>query len=100
MELCETYRIPHSQLMGAVGGRWTALDREKALAWAAYQRDVCEGCGTRPQEWDPDRGGDRQAYVAQTHRCLGCEVLEMEMEQVPEGADGRGVKIGLLARPR
>ncbi|MEU8919516.1 hypothetical protein AB0D10_01095 [Kitasatospora sp. NPDC048545] len=99
MELCERYHIPHSQLMGAATGRWTALDRDKALAWAAHQRDVCQGCGTRPQEWDPDQGGDRHAYVAQTHRCLGCELIEMEQEQVPDGTEGRGVKIG-LAQPR
>ncbi|MFF0409703.1 hypothetical protein ACFYUY_04620 [Kitasatospora sp. NPDC004745] len=97
MELCETYRIPHSQLMGAsAGGRWSALDRAKALAWAAWKAAVCDGCGTRPQEWDEQQGGDRYAYVPQTSRCLGCELIEMESEQVPEGAEGRGVRIGLI----
>ncbi|GAA1161924.1 hypothetical protein F4556_005057 [Kitasatospora gansuensis] len=97
MELCETYRIPHSQLMGAsAGGRWTALDRAKAAAWAAWKADVCDGCGTRSAEWDEQQGGDRFAYVAQTSRCLGCELIEQEQEQVPDGAEGRGVRIGLI----
>ncbi|MER5642048.1 hypothetical protein ABT095_34565 [Kitasatospora sp. NPDC002227] len=94
MELADRYRIPHSQLMGAGSGRWSALDRAKAMAFAAYRRQLCESCGTRAQEWEQDRF----AYVAETHRCPGCELVEMEQDQVPRGPDGRGVKIGL--RPR
>ncbi|GAA0695037.1 hypothetical protein GCM10010193_57190 [Kitasatospora atroaurantiaca] len=98
MELCAAYGIPHSQLMGAGTGRWTALDRAKALAYLHFTRAVCEGCGTRPSEWDEAAGGDRFAYVAESHRCSGCELIEMEQEQVPQGPEARGVKIGL--RPR
>ena len=98
MELCERYGIPHSQLLGVGEGRWSALDRAKAMAYLAHQRQVCEGCGTRAGEWDEQSGGDRFAYVAQTHRCPGCELVEMEREQVPDGAEGRGVKIGLAPR--
>ncbi|WP_424216993.1 hypothetical protein ACN20G_33405 (plasmid) [Streptomyces sp. BI20] len=32
-------------------------------------------------------------------RCVGCELLAFEQEQVPEGADGYGVRIGLVPRP-
>ena len=98
MDLCHAYGIPHSQFLGAGDGRWTAYDRAKALAFVAYTRAVCEGCGTRGPEWDPDGGGHRFAYVTETSRCPGCELIEMEREQVPEGPEGRGVKIGL--RPR
>lgn len=98
MELCHTYGMPHSQLMGAGDGRWTALDRAKALAWLAYTRAVCGGCGTRMDEWRPELGGDRFAYVTDSHTCPGCELLAMEREQVPDGPDGRGVKIGLKPR--
>ncbi|WP_228718401.1 hypothetical protein [Kitasatospora acidiphila] len=98
MELADRYGIPHSQLTGAGSGRWTALDRAKALAFLAYRRHVCDGCGTRAAEWDERAGGDRFAYVAETVRCPGCELVEMERERVPDGAEGRGVKIGL--RPR
>ncbi|GAA3371190.1 hypothetical protein GCM10020367_20850 [Streptomyces sannanensis] len=61
---------------------------------------MCEGCGTRAAEWDEQAGGDRFAYVSETHRCPGCELIAMEQEQVPEGAEGRGVKIGLRPRER
>ncbi|MFJ5879897.1 hypothetical protein [Kitasatospora cineracea] len=98
MELADRYGIPHSQLMGAGDGRWTALDRAKALAYTAFARQVCDGCGTRPQEWDEQAGGDRFAYIAATHRGPGCELIAAEQEQVPDGADGRGVRIGLTPR--
>ncbi|WP_406200046.1 hypothetical protein OH807_18455 [Kitasatospora sp. NBC_01560] len=73
------------------------MDREKALAYLELSRAVCDGCGTRADEWD-EQHGDRFAYVAETYRCPGCELIAMEQDQVPEGPDGRGVKIGL--RPR
>ncbi|WP_406126926.1 hypothetical protein [Streptomyces sp. NBC_00989] len=98
MELCHAYGLPHSQFTGAGDGRWTALDRAKAVAHLAYQRSVCETCGTRAAEWDESQGGDRFAYVAEPHRCVGCEVIEMEREHIPDGPDARGLKIGL--RPR
>ncbi|MDH6214129.1 MULTISPECIES: hypothetical protein [Streptomyces] len=98
MELCHAYGLPHSQFTGAGDGRWTALDRAKAMAYLAYQRSVCETCGTRAAEWDESQGGDRFAYVAEPYRCVGCEVIEMEREHIPDGPDARGLKIGL--RPR
>lgn len=100
MEVCASYGIPHSRFSGAGDGRWTALDRVKALAWLAYSRAVCDGCGTRMGEWDPEHGGHRFAYTAETHRCPGCELIAMEQEQVPDGHDGRGIKIGLRPRKR
>lgn len=36
------------------------------------KRQACPGCGTRPEEWDPDRGGHRHAYRAETLQCEGC----------------------------
>ncbi|WP_329317998.1 hypothetical protein [Streptomyces sp. NBC_01262] len=96
--MCASYGIPHSKFLGAGDGRWTGLDRAKAVAYLAYTRAVCEGCGTRAAEWDDESGGDRFAYVPFTSRCPGCELIEMEREQVPEGAEARGVKIGLKPR--
>ncbi|MFJ7422731.1 hypothetical protein ACIQXD_29630 [Streptomyces uncialis] len=86
--------------MGSGDGRWTVLDRHKALAYLALERATCDGCGTRSEEWVPDAGGHRFAYVTETSRCPGCELVEMERAQVPDGADGRGVKIGLRPRER
>jgi hypothetical protein len=98
MELCERYGIPHSQFTGAGEGRWSALDRAKAMAFLAYQRATCSGCGTRLEEWRPEHGGDRFAYVVDSHTCPGCELVEMERDQTPDGPEGRGVKIGLTPR--
>lgn len=70
----------------------------KALAFEAYRRSVCEQCGTRAAEWDEDRGGDRFAYVTTTVRCVGCELIATEQQQVPDGAEGYGVRIGLVPR--
>jgi len=96
MELCSQYRIPHSLFRGHGDGTWTDLDRRKALAHAEYQRLVCASCGTRPEEWDEDAGGDEFAYTAVTHRCLGCQTLQDRQKEVPDGAEGHGVKVALI----
>jgi hypothetical protein len=62
--------IPHSVFLA-----WDADDRDKALWWLIHQRGTCPTCGTRPEEWDEDQGGDLHAYVAEPHQCRGCEVL-------------------------
>ncbi|MEU1307826.1 hypothetical protein ABZ419_02865 [Streptomyces cinnamoneus] len=84
--------------LGAGDGRWTDTDRAKALAYAAYRRSVCGGCGTRAAEWDESAGGERFAYVTTTVRCVGCELISREQDQVPDGPDGYGVRIGLVPR--
>lgn len=90
--------MPHSAFLGG-DGRWTQLDRAKALAWVEWQRATCTECRTRLAEWDPERGGDRHAYVPDTVRCPGCELVEQERGQVPTDRAGYGVKIQLLPRP-
>ncbi|MFE3636102.1 TFIIB-type zinc ribbon-containing protein [Streptomyces sp. NPDC059168] len=97
LELCEKFRIPHSQFLGG-DGRWSDLDRAKALAWAEWQRSVCPECHTRLEEWDHKRGGDPHAYVTDTLRCPGCELIEQERDHVPQDRSGYGVKIQLLPR--
>ncbi|GGV02463.1 hypothetical protein GCM10010211_82250 [Streptomyces albospinus] len=59
---------------------------------------MCPECQTRLAEWDPQRGGDRHAYVTDTLRCPGCELIEQERDQVPTDSSGYGVKIQLLPR--
>ena len=93
LELCAAYGIPHSQFLGG-DGRWSELDRAKALAWAEWQRAVCPECHTRLEEWDRDR----HAYVTDTLRCPGCELIEQERDHVPTDRSGYGVKIQLLPR--
>lgn len=97
LELSAAYGIPHSQFLGG-DGRWSELDRAKALAWAEWQRVVCPDCHTRLEEWDRERGGDPHAYVTDTLRCPGCELIEQERDHVPQDRSGYGVKIQLLPR--
>jgi hypothetical protein len=53
---------------------------------------VCKQCGTKPDDWSQDRF----AFVANPTRCLGCETIELEREQIPEKE--KGIYIGLLPR--
>ncbi|MFM9373277.1 hypothetical protein [Streptomyces sp. Da 82-17] len=96
LELCDRWGIPHSQFRGHGDGTWTDLDRRKALAYAAYARQACPGCGTRAEEWDEQAGGDEDAYTAITHRCIGCQILADKQKQVPQGDEGHGVKVLLI----
>jgi hypothetical protein len=51
------------------------------------EAERCAGCGTRPAEWDPERGGHPQAYVASGRMCPGCFALDAGSKQW-EGAAG------------
>lgn len=79
--------IPHSRFLS-----WDPDDQDKALAWRRYQSELCTGCGTHPDEWDenPD------AYFGDFYTCPGCERLEAERDNVPEGA--KGVHYRLLTK--
>lgn len=72
MELgvCHHYRIPHSEFLS-----WSADDRDKAIWVWLRERQTCSSCGTRPDEWDPEQGGHRRAYLAETVICRGCQAV-------------------------
>ncbi|MFE4915800.1 hypothetical protein ACFRCX_30310 [Streptomyces sp. NPDC056652] len=57
---------------------------------------MCPQCGTRDAEWDPDLGGDPYAYTAVGHKCWGCEEIQREQKEIPDGAAGAGMKALLL----
>lgn len=95
LELCDRWGIPHSHFLGGPL-KWSDLDREKAMAYRAEVASKCSGCGTRDDEWDPDQGGSRFAYVPETWRCPGCELLAMEQDNIPEDSS-KGVKIALVS---
>ena len=96
MEFCDTHGIPHSFFREHGDGSWSDLDRRKAIAYRDHQRTVCSSCGTRAEEWDEQRGGDENAYLAATHKCVGCEVVADKQAEVPDGPEGRGIKVYLL----
>ncbi len=93
MAYCGPGRIPHSWFLGGPY-RWTAADREKALAWQRRESRRCSSCGTRHDEWDPDEGGDEAAYKAVAIRCPGCESRQ-RVEKALTDADGLGVQVQL-----
>ncbi|BCK74003.1 hypothetical protein Srufu_079560 (plasmid) [Streptomyces libani subsp. rufus] len=97
LELCDRWGIPHSQFRGIGDGTWTQRDRAKALAYRDYQRSVCPQCGTRAEDWD--QGGNDEtedAYVAVTHRCIGCQVIADKQAGVRDGSASHGVKVLLI----
>jgi hypothetical protein len=67
---------------------WLPEDRDKAIAFQRAKAEVCI-CGTRKSEWKKDRF----AYVADIDICPGCEIKEMERDNIPE--DVKGAKIYL-----
>lgn len=100
MDYCGPRGIPHSQFLGGPPV-WTQDDRDKALAWAELDRQTCRGCGTRPAEWEPSKGGDRHAYEFLPDICPGCEQRERTevVMRGPEWADQRGKTIKVRRRP-
>lgn len=44
-------------------------------------------CGTHPDDWDPEKGGHPNAWVAGEHHCKGCQRLEMAQELADKRAE-------------
>jgi hypothetical protein len=98
MAVCAEYRVPHGYFLGGPF-RWTQLDRDKAIWWHVRQKQTCSQCGTREEEWDPELGGDRQAYGAEYRRCRGCEVKAMAEDALTSDF-GRGIYISMRKNDR
>lgn len=90
MAVCSAYGIPHSEFLS-----WRPTDRDKAVWWELRQRSTCQSCGTRQEEWDPDRGGSRDAYRADLHQCAGC-VERQRAEDAPDLKEQRGMSVILI----
>ncbi|WP_329474246.1 hypothetical protein OIE75_40760 (plasmid) [Streptomyces sp. NBC_01723] len=88
--------MPHSRFRGHGDGTWSDLDRRKARAYLHYLKQVCQTCGTRPDEWDETQGGDEDAYRATTHRCIGCQILQDRQKTLPDGDEAHGMKVALI----
>ncbi|HEX5568023.1 MAG TPA: hypothetical protein VFY14_14035 [Streptomyces sp.] len=97
LELCEEYRIPHSQFLGLGDGTWTERDRAKALAYREYKRTVCPQCGTRYDDWDHGEDDQEDRYVAVLQKCVGCEVIADKQKELDDsGESTHGMKIALV----
>jgi hypothetical protein len=68
------------------------MDQDKALAFVRAKAELCRECATREADWK----ADRFAFVANTKRCVGCELIEIEQGQLPENA--KGMKVFLEPR--
>lgn len=90
LAVCASFGIPHSEFLG-----WSAGDRDKSIWWHLRQQETCPSCGTRAEEWDPERGGHRVAYVARPERCHGCAAKQQVEESLDPKQDGRGVHVVL-----
>lgn len=101
LALCiETLHIPHSHFLGGPNV-WTDLDREKVRAYREWKAEVCTSCGTHAAEWDPKRGGHRDAYIASLTYCQGCSRLnESREKEIDETDRARGVHQVLMPRER
>lgn len=75
---------------------WTAEDRAKVLARTIEKRLQCPECGTRRDEWDPKRGGHRQAYTAISDMCHGCRISgEAYSGATKDNPNIHGIKVHL-----
>lgn len=99
LALCtDVLGISHSHFLGGPA-LWTDLDRAKARAFREWKADVCNGCGTHRDEWDPGKGGDRDAYVASLTYCQGCARLHESREhEVDDDDRARGAHQVLVPR--
>lgn len=61
---------------------WSKVSRDAAILWQLRENEKCPSCGTHPHDWDEKHGGHPRAYVAATHTCRGCGVVETRREQL------------------
>ena len=93
MDVAFEYRVAHSVFL-----EWSKTDRDLAIAHHMRRAEVCPGCGTRPAEWNPKKGGHRMAYVPEVRVCQGCIVRE-GAEEDKSFKEGRGKSIALTPNP-
>lgn len=78
MRVCREWRIPHSEFLS-----WSALDREKAIAYVVHESARCTECGTHPQDWPTE---DIEPFVVEGVRCFGCRATQEYMDRYRSAA--------------
>jgi len=56
------------------------MDRAKLMAHLLEKSERCTMCGTSGWEWDPEQGGDRNAYEPAAHNCMGCYHIKLAQQ--------------------
>lgn len=65
---------------------WSDDDQDAALAWAELDRVVCGRCGTEHADWDPEQGGDAEAFVPMRITDQGCYLLDAAQANLADDA--------------
>ncbi len=86
MDVCEVYRIPHSELLG-----WDPYDRHKAVMHQIRKAERCPGCGVHPDETDPRAGGHPGRFGFEIRDCPTCTVLDEGERELKRRRDDPGV---------
>jgi len=81
MEYCGPLGLPRSTFLA-----WDPDDQDAALTWSMRRMSTHAACGTRPEEWEPERGGSETAYAADVRGCRGCEVVAAAQDAIPKDA--------------
>jgi hypothetical protein len=55
---------------------WPDSDREKILTHLIEKKLACPDCGTREDEWNPQKGGLLHAYHTERFTCRNCANIE------------------------
>lgn len=92
MSYCGPRGISHSHFLGGPPV-WTTLDRDLALWWQIYDSEKCPSCGTREDEWDPDKGGHDHAYRWEIRQCWGCAEKASGQKKVKDDEPGKWVNL-------
>jgi len=93
MAYCGPRGIPLSKFLA-----WADHDQDAALAWQAHEARRCPHCGTHPDDWNPDKGGRRDAFHGQVVICPGCQQIESSREREPDAGNLHGARIILRSR--
>lgn len=98
MAYCGPRGIPWSVFMS-----WAGEDRDAALWWLIHDRQTCQQCGTRPDEWNPEQGGSRDAFRWKVEeQCPGCAVLDVGQRRLETGQKGnrysKGAQVVLIRK--
>ncbi len=104
LAICDRAGISHSHFLGGPPV-WSDSDQDKAVAFHDFRTAQClGGCGTELADWDPERGGHPEAFIAGTRTCPGCRVIAEENDNLRARAEAVGVHslagVHVILRPR
>jgi hypothetical protein len=94
MDYCGTHGLAWSRFLS-----WDQASRDAALLWQQDKHETCAGCGTHPDDWDPEHGGHARAYVATVVDCPGCAAIATRQErlakEIEKGKYSPAARVGL-----